>query len=155
MSVPVREWFAMPRLTSGSVYSSEAWKVVEYHHISIVFLQHVRRVVLFGMQPLLPRAFPSQKINQRIEESITHICTISEKYSLILYGEQLMFFIELIYPSFKRDIAWNTAVNNCRDINKNMKVVNFGLIFKQRKWDTSTVYRPHGCISSLGTTLIN
>ena len=39
MSVPVREWFAMPRLTSGSVYSSEAWKVVKYHHISIVFLQ--------------------------------------------------------------------------------------------------------------------
>ena len=32
-----------------------------------------------------------------------------------------MFFKELIYPSFKWDIAYNTAVNTCRDINKNMK----------------------------------
>ena len=46
-----------------------------------------------------------------------------------MYVEQLTYFIELIYPSFKWDEAWNTAVNTCKDINKNMKVVNFGLIF--------------------------
>ena len=42
-----------------------------------------------------------------------------------MYGEKLIIFIELIYPSFKWDEAWNTAVNTCRDISKNMKVVNF------------------------------
>ena len=42
-----------------------------------------------------------------------------------MYGEKLIIFIELIYSSFKWDEAWNTAVNTCRDINKNMKVVNF------------------------------
>ena len=46
-----------------------------------------------------------------------------------MYGEKLIIFIELIYPSFKWDEAWNSAVNTCRDINKNMKVVNFPLIF--------------------------
>ena len=46
-----------------------------------------------------------------------------------MYGEKLIIFIELIYPSIKWDEAWNTAVNTCRDINKNMKVVNFPLIF--------------------------
>lgn len=43
-------------------------------------------------------------------------------------------FIELIYPSFKWDEAWNTAVKTCRDINKNMKVVNFSLICPWRQW---------------------
>ena len=51
-----------------------------------------------------------------------------------MYGEKLIIFIELIYPSFKGDEAWNTAVNTCRDINKNMKVVNFPLIFAWRQW---------------------
>ena len=50
-----------------------------------------------------------------------------------MYGEKLIIFIELIYPSFKWDEAWNTAVNTCRDINKNMKVVNFPLIFGWRQ----------------------
>ena len=51
-----------------------------------------------------------------------------------MYGEKVIIFIELIYPSFKWDEAWNTAVNTCRDINKNMKVVNFPLIFAWRQW---------------------
>ena len=45
-----------------------------------------------------------------------------------MYVEKLVIFIEPIYPSFKWDQPWNTAVNSCRDINKNMKVVNFLLI---------------------------
>ena len=51
-----------------------------------------------------------------------------------MYGEKLIIFIELIYPSFKWDEAWNTAVNTCRDINKNVKVVNFPLIFGWRQF---------------------
>ena len=49
-----------------------------------------------------------------------------------MYGEKLIIFIELIYPSFKWDEPCNTAVNTCRDINKNMKSSIFPCFLTRR-----------------------